>query len=312
MIRTNEFYPEGWKYDTAENKRAVFSPTTLAEAQKNGDILEAPVIMCDADHNLILDLGCMRGIIKREEGAIGISEGTTKDIALITKVGKPVCFIVKSIKTDRFGKLYAELSRKEAQNRFLNYFLRYKTVGDIIAARVTHLERFGAFCDIGCGIISLLPIDAISVSRISHPGDRFAIGDDLKVIIKSIDSKNRITLSHKELLGTWEENAAMFSDGQTVSGIVRSVESYGIFIELAPNLAGLAEVKDGILPGMCAGVFIKSIIPEKMKVKLIIIDAFSGEYTYPLKYFYEKEHIDFWEYSPKNSAKQIFTDFSHQ
>lgn len=312
MITSKEFIPEGWKYDTTENKRAIFSPTTLAEAQKNETILEAPVMMCDADHNLILDLGCMRGIIKREEGALGISEGTTKDIALITKVGKPISFMIKGIKTDRFGKLYAELSRKEAQQRCLNFLLKTKKVGDVIPARITHLERFGAFCDIGCGVIALLPIDAISVSRISHPKDRFSVGDALRVIIKSIDSKNRITLSHKELLGTWQENAALFSEGQTVSGIVRSVESYGIFIELTPNLAGLAELKGNITPGMNAGVFVKSIIPEKMKVKLIIIDTFSTDYTYPIKYFYEEDHIDYWRYSPENSMKNIYTDFLHQ
>lgn len=312
MLITKEFYPEGWKYDTTENKRAIFSPTTLAEAQKNRDILEAPAVMCDTDHNLIVDLGCMKGIIKREEGAIGISEGVTKDIALITKVGKPVSFIIKAIKTDRFGKLYAELSRKEAQQRFTNCFLKTKKAGDILTARITHLERFGAFCDIGCGVIALLPIDSISVSRISHPNNRFCVGEDIKVIIKSIDSENRVTLSHKELLGSWEENAAMFSEGQTVSGIVRSVESYGIFIELLPNLAGLAEVKEGVLQGMCASVFVKSIIPEKMKVKLAIIDAFKGEYTSPRKYFFDGEHIDFWQYSPANSVKDIHTDFLRQ
>jgi len=138
------------------------------------------------------------------------------------------------------------------------------------------------------------------------------VGDDLKVIIKNIDSDNKITLSHKELLGSWEENAALFSEGQTVSGIVRSTESYGIFIELAPNLAGLAEPKEGIHAGMCASVYVKSIIPEKMKVKLIIIDAFEGEYTYPIKYFYEEDFIDYFKYSPNNCSKNIYTDFLHQ
>ena len=42
------------------------------------------------------------------------------------------------------------------------------------------------------------------------------------------------------MLGTWAENAALFSPGQTVTGVVRSVEDYGIFVELTPNLAGLA------------------------------------------------------------------------
>jgi transcriptional accessory protein Tex/SPT6 len=61
--------------------------------------------------------------------------------------------------------------------------------GDIIPAKVTHLEQFGAFVDIGCGIPSLIPIDAISISRISHPVDRFVPNQDIKVIIKKFQAE---------------------------------------------------------------------------------------------------------------------------
>ena len=83
--------------------------------------------------------------------------------------------------------------------------------------------------DIGCGIISFLPIDTISVSRISHPRERFYIGMDIRVIVKNLE-ENRINLTHKELLGTWQENADWFSIGETVGGVVRSIEDYGIFV----------------------------------------------------------------------------------
>ena len=132
------------------------------------------------------------------------------------------------------------------------------------------------FADIGCGIVSLLPIDSISVSRIEHPRERFLVGMDIRAVVKCRES-SRVTLSHKELLGTWEENAARFRPGETVGGIIRSMESYGVFVELAPNLAGLAEVKENIYPGQQASVFIKSILPGRMKVKLILIETFDPE-----------------------------------
>ena len=72
--------------------------------------------------------------------------------------------------------------------------------GDIVNARITHLETFGAFADIGCGIVSLLPIDMISVSRIDHPRERFSVGMDITAVIKAIDN-GRISLTHKELFG---------------------------------------------------------------------------------------------------------------
>lgn len=132
---------------------------------------------------------------------------------------------------------------------------------------------------------------------------------NIKAIVKSIDG-GRISLSHKELLGTWEENASKFTPGETVAGIVRSVESYGAFVELCPNLAGLAESKEGVKVGEQASVFIKSIIPERMKIKLIIIDTFKYEYNpKEPEYMYQGNHIDTFLYSPENCDKTVISTF---
>ena len=303
------YFPEGWLADTVANKKRIFTPLSITQAMQTGDILEATVLMCDADHNLIVNLGCMNGIIPRQEGAIGIKEGTVRDISLISRVGKQVCFTVKSVETDSLGKMYAVLSRREAQIRCSDDYITQLAPGDVIDARITHLESFGAFCDIGCGIVAMLPIDSISVSRIAHPKDRFRIGDDIRVVVKQIMPDGRVMLTHKELLGTWEENADLIKAGQTVTGVIRSVENYGVFVEITPNLAGLAEPKQDAYVGQQASVFIKSIIPEKMKVKLIIIDSFDSCYITPIKYFTDKEHMDAWYYSPPDSVKQIYTQF---
>ena len=61
------FYPEGW--NLSENKKNRFTSADLAEAKVQETVLEAPVIMCDASHNLVVNLGCMKGVIPREEGA---------------------------------------------------------------------------------------------------------------------------------------------------------------------------------------------------------------------------------------------------
>lgn len=302
----NGFYPEGWN---TEKSKKSFTPTELKEAKLLQTVLESNVIMCDASHNLVVDLGCMKGLIPRDEGAIGITDGTTRDIALISRVGKPVCFIVENFCADSSGKPYALLSRKKAQELCRENILNNAQPGDITEAKVTHLESFGAFCDIGCGNIALLPIDAISVSRISHPSDRFFVGKNIRVVIKNIASDGKITLSHKELLGTWQENAQMFTAGQTVTGVIRSVENYGIFVEITPNLAGLAEPRQNVYAGQQASVYIKSIIPEKMKVKLIIIDSFQNNYSPEIKYFYDGNNISEWDYSPVDCTKHISTKF---
>lgn len=304
-----EYLPEGCLVKNPENQNIIGSEYLLREACADGKILEAKARLCDSEHNLIVDLGAMKGIIPREEGALGIKEGTVRDIAIISRVNRPVCFVVTGFEKDQKGKTYAVLSRAKAQQICRENYINHLQKGDVVNAKITHLENFGAFADIGCGIIALMPIDTISVSRIEHPKERFTIGMNIKAVIKSIEN-GRISLSHKELLGTWQENADKFVVGETVAGVVRSVESYGAFVELSPNLAGLAESKEGVKVGQQASVYIKSIIPNKMKIKLIIIDTFDYKYNpQQPEYFTDETHIDRFVYSPENCEKRIETTF---
>ena len=307
------YWPEGRLINTVQNRNLCQSVSGLLEAMRTKTILEARAVVCTQEHDLIVDLGFCQGRIPRCEGAIGICDGSTRDIALLSRVNKPVCFLVEHLEQNPDGSITPILSRRQAQMLCRQELLSTLRPGDIIPARVTHLEPFGCFVDIGCGIPSLIPIDCISVSRIAHPGDRFRPGQDIRAIVTGIEENFRILLSHKELLGTWEENAACFSSGETVSGIVRSVEPYGIFVELAPNLAGLAEFKVGVRPGQHASVYIKSLIPDKMKIKLILIDSFDAVCRPdPPHYFVESGHLDCWVYSPASAKKQIQTVFSSE
>ena len=305
----SEYLPEGRLSADPLNLHRMSTPAALHEAARLGEVLEARAVMCDAGHNLTVDLGCMRGVIPREDGAIGIRDGSVRDIAIISRVNRPVCFTVTGFETDQSGTEYAVLSRENAQKKCMEHYISSLQKGDVVDAKITHLESFGAFADIGCGIVALMPIDAISVSRIEHPKERFTVGMDIRAVVRSKEN-GRISLSHKELLGTWEQNAARFRAGETVPGIVRSVEHYGAFVELAPNLAGLAESRPGVEAGQQASVYIKSIIPGKMKIKLIIIDTFNYKYNpQPPEYFFRERHIDRFLYSPDGCQKRVESVF---
>ncbi len=180
----------------------------------------------------------------------------------------------------------------------------------MIPCTVTHIENFGAFCDVGCGISALLPIDCLSVSRIASPADRVTVGQQLLCAIKNRDEQDRIVLTLRELLGTWSENAACFAAGETVVGIVRSVEDYGVFIEIAPNLAGLAEPDTALRPGQTVSVYIKSILPDKMKIKLVVVNKnLNQKMRFEPHYFVTRGRLDRWIYSTPQSRKQIETVF---
>ncbi len=314
VYKMNQYYPEGMLIGKEKNYQYTKDREGLKVAMERGIILEGMAVLCDHSFNLHIDLGLkMRAIIPREHVQLNIGTSETKDIAILTRVGKPVCFKVIGFEALNSGEVVAVLSRRAAQLECMENYIKTLIPGDIVPSKITHLESFGAFVDIGCGISSLLSIDCISVSRISHPSARLGVGEYVYTVVKSIDELGRIYVSERELLGSWEENAALFSEGQTVKGIIRSVEGYGVFVELMPNLAGLAEYRSDVTPGQSCAVYIKSIIPEKMKIKLIIIDCSDAPvYREPLEYFIDTEsvkHLDSWQYSPPSSKRVIESVF---
>ena len=305
--------PEGARLHTAVNRTALSSLSELMHAFEEGLILEAVADRCTSSHDLLFDLGWTTAVMPRAECAPGLTSGETREIAVLSRVGKPVCFRVAAI-DDSVSPPAVMLSRREVMLETSSYLLDHLLPGEIIHARVTHIEPFGLFVDIGCGVVSMIGVERLSVSRIFHPSERFSVGQELLAVVRDIDrATGRINLSHRELLGTWEENAALFSPGETVRGIVRSVESYGVFIELTPNLSGLAERRTGLREGQTVSVFVKSILPERMKLKLNIIDILSE--TPPAAeaphYFLSEGRIDRWIYTPCScTGKLVETNFT--
>lgn len=298
---TTCFLPEGQLLQRPENRAACSGRESLARAMAAGTVLEGAALLCDENHDLLVSVGPFTGRIPRAETALGIAEGTTRDIAILSRVGKPVCFVVTGMEGDTLL-----LSRRRAQEKALAYFLERWVPGLVVPATVTHLEPFGAFVDIGCGVPSMIGVERLSVSRIAHPSDRLRVGQEILAAVLAVDrDQRRVTLTHRELLGTWEENAALFRPGMTVPGYVRGLKEYGAFVELSPNLSGLAECKAGVREGDRVSVYIKSILPERMKLKLLIIDALPGvEGPEEPRYFVSKgEILQRWSYAPEGCRK---------
>ena len=164
---------------------------------------------------------------------------------MLSRVGKPICCTVESIAADAKGAPLVTVSRRQAQEQAMDAMLENLRPGSVVAGRVVH-GVFRRFVDIGRGIVALLPTEFISAARIRRPEQRFRTGQRILALVKAFDRETRrVTLTHKELLGTWLENASQFSPGETVPGIVRGVMDYGCFVELTPNLSGLTDRRGG-------------------------------------------------------------------
>lgn len=280
------------------------SPEDLRRGLQTGEIFRAMCIKCDELHNLHIDLGPIRGLIPREEAALGLSEGRIREIALLSRVGKPVSFRVLDF--DRNGN--AILSRRSAQLEARNYFLNTLRPGDVIPAMVQTAADFGVFCDIGCGFIALMRIDRCCVSRLERTSQLYRPGQRIHAAILAIDdTEGLVHLTGRELLGTWEENAAGYRVGQTVTGTVRSIMPYGVFVELCPNLSGLAESCAGVSPGDRVSVYIRGILPQKHKIKLTVLEILPPlPHTAPPRFFITQGHLNQWEYYPGSRAVTYF------
>ena len=203
----------------------------LQAAMAEGQILTGQAVHCDTALNLHIRLGALSGIMPRGECVAPFLSGAQREIAVLSCVGRGVCCRVTGQRTAPNGDTELLLSRRLAQEEAMDYIEAHAEPGLVIPAQITHLAPFGAFADIGCGVVALLPLASISTAHIRHPRERFAMGQRIFAVVQEIDrAARRITLSHKELLGTWLENAADFRPGDTVTGILRGKP--GLFIAL--------------------------------------------------------------------------------
>ena len=230
--------------------------------------------------NVIQTLICMlnfgenlTGIIPRNEvDYLTCDEyGFTKPSICLNKLNTYVQFKVKEIYPENNHII---LSRKKANEEAVNWMNENLQPGQIVKGIVKNIRKYGVFVEIGAGVTGLLHIEDISVSRIKSPEERFSSGQKINVMIKSIDKeKKQIVLSYKELFGTWEDNIKDISEKMVLDGIIKEADKYknGLFIELKPNLVGMAEYQEGFEYGQVVKVYVKKIINDKKKIKLVIV-----------------------------------------
>lgn len=266
-MKAINFVPEGWN-----NEITKVNKENISQFLESNQTLQGLVKECDANYNLHINFeNGLNGIIPWSEvEGINIDENGLPKTNLCTgKVHKFVQFKVKEINNEN-----VILSRKQVQNEALDWATSELQLGEEVSGIVKSIKPYGAFVEIGGGVVGLVHIEDLSVARIKTPYERLKIGQKVDVVVKYIDrEQNKIILSQKELLGTWEENAKRFDQKTVVKGKIRETEKNknGIFVELTPNLVGMAEYKEGYEYGQDVDVYIKKIDRDKKKIKLLII-----------------------------------------
>lgn len=258
-------------------KKRVVKPKLNIENLKNiketQQVLDMYIEEVDENLNMIGKVGKdIKAIIPRDEASSVVGDdGLVEEKYIVNKKGKvlPVC-IKEIVQNDNQIELI--MSKKILELKVRKWMYMHLKPGVKLRGIVVGLKDYAAFVDVGGGVTGILKLQDMSDSILTNSADMFKLGQRIEVIVKKYDrDTGRIELSYKELLGTFEENVKKFNEGDIVEGVVRNRIKTGVFVELMPNIIGIAEHVNGIEYGQKVLVSIKKINLEKKKIKLIII-----------------------------------------
>lgn len=232
---------------------------------------------------LVVNLGGRRAFCPVSQ----IDTGYSKDLA--SYAGQTLTFKIvefrgrgRNIVLSRRAHLEAEAARRADE-------LREKlSEGAEVTGRVTRLERFGAFVDLG-GVEGLVHISEIAHNRVGHPKDVLRSGDEVNVKILELKDlggdRERISLSLKALQpDPWDGAIEKVREGEVISGKVVSIQQFGAFVEVLPGVEGLVHVSqlarsrvarpaDAVSVGQEVRARIRKIDRERKRISLSIRDV---------------------------------------
>ena len=254
-------------------KKRKYSLKQLEEIKNKQEVLDMYVTDIDDSFNMIGVIGKnIKAMIPRDESSSIVGDdGLVEEKHIINKKGKILHVCIKEIINNN-DNIELIVSKKILELKVRKWMYMHLKPGMKLKGVVVSTNDYAAFVDVGGGVTGILKLENISDILIQKASDVLHIGQRINVIVKKFDrDTGRIELTYKEILGTFEDNISKFKEGDIVDGTIRNRIKSGIFVEIAPNVVGLAEHVNGLEYGQKVLVSIKRIIPEKKKVKLIII-----------------------------------------
>jgi small subunit ribosomal protein S1 len=170
-------------------------------------------------------------------------------------------------------------------------------IGAVVQGTVTSVRDFGAFVDLG-GVEGLIHISELGHARVAHPSEVLSVGQRVEAQVVKLDPvpaedaggrRRQVGLSLKALAADpWTTAAQRFPVGSTVPGVVRRLEAFGAFVEIAPAVEGLVHVSKLLLErrvshprqvlsvGQAVQVTILALDAEKRRISLSMVEQARG------------------------------------
>lgn len=227
------------------SRRAAVEAESSAERQallenlEEGQIVKG-VVKSLTDYGCFVDLGGIDGLLHITD----MSWKRVKHPSEIVTVGDEIS--VKVLRFDRENSRVSLGLKQLGEDPWVDIARRYPT-GTRLFGKVTNLTDYGCFVEIETGVEGLVHVSEMDwTNKNAHPSKIVQVGDEVEVMVLEIDEqRRRISLGIKQCQANpWQEFAHSYQKGQQVTGKIKSITDFGVFVGLDGGIDGLVHVSD--------------------------------------------------------------------
>jgi len=221
-----------------EEENSVEREALLESLQEGAEI--AGVVKNLTDYGAFVDLGGIDGLLHITDMAWKRVKHPTE----IVNVGDEIQ--VKVLKFDRERNRVSLGLKQMGSDPWVDIARRYPETTRLFG-KVTNIAEYGCFAEIEEGVEGLVHVSEMDwTNKNVHPSRVVQLGDEIEVMVLDIDEeRRRISLGMKQcVLNPWEEFAATSNKNDTVTGTIKSITDFGIFVGLDGGIDGLVHLSD--------------------------------------------------------------------
>lgn len=227
------------------SRRAVLEAENSAEREalletlQEGQVVKG-IVKNLTDYGAFVDLGGVDGLLHITD----MAWKRIKHPSEIVNVGDEID--VKVLKFDRERNRVSLGLKQLGEDPWVAITGRYPE-GTRVTAKVTNLTDYGCFAELEEGVEGLVHVSEMDwTNKNIHPSKVVQVGDDVEVMVLDIDEdRRRISLGIKQCkMNPWEEFSSKFNKGDKISGSIKSITDFGIFIGLDGGIDGLVHLSD--------------------------------------------------------------------
>ena len=212
---------------------------SILATMEAGQILEG-IVKNITDFGVFIDLGGVDGLLHITD----LSWGRVSHPSEVVDLDQELKVVVLDYDRERQR---ISLGLKQLQPHPWEDIGARLNIGDTVEGKVVSITDYGAFIELEKGIEGLVHISEMSwTDHIRHPSQKVSLGQLVNVVILNIDNEGKkISLGMKQFeQNPWEGLAGRYPPGTVLSGHVRNITTFGVFVEIEPGIDGLVHISD--------------------------------------------------------------------